>query len=85
MDEDRRRVEQLDGRGLKPVSWSRFRIHHYSSKSEEELEAKQRQWQSLGSVRRARGSSTAPRGELDETLTAYGPAVREAIERARGR
>ena len=41
VDEDRRRLEQLDGRGLKPVSWSRFRIHHYSSKSEEELEAEE--------------------------------------------
>ena len=32
-------------RGLKPVSWSEFRIHHYWSKSEEELEPKQQQWQ----------------------------------------
>ena len=31
-------MEPLDGRGLKPVSWSKFRIHHYGSKSEEELE-----------------------------------------------
>ncbi len=84
VDEDRRRLEQVDGRGLKPVAWSKFRIHHYASKSEEELVHKKRQWQSLGSVRKAGVPATASPGELDETLTAYGPAVREAIERARG-
>ena len=85
VDEDRRPVEQFDARGLKPVSWSKFRIHHYSSKSEEELEQKKQQWQSLGSARRARRPTTTSRGELDETLTAYGPAVREAISRAQRR
>jgi hypothetical protein len=85
VDENRRRVEQLDARGLKPVSWSRFRIHHYASKSEEELQRKKQQWQSLGSIRRARVPSAVPPGELDETLVAYGPAVRAAIEQARER
>jgi hypothetical protein len=85
VDENRRRVEQLDSRGLKPVSWSKFKIHHYSSKSEEELESKQQRWQSLGSARRPGVSIPAPGGEVDDALTAYGPAVREAIGRARGR
>ena len=41
-----------------------------------------RQWQSIGSSRSARAAKPSPRGELDETLTGYGPAVREAIERS---
>ena len=85
VDENRRPVDQLDARGLKPVSWSKFRIHHYWSKSEQELEQKTQQWQSLGSSRGAGVSTLAARGELDETLAAHGPAVREAIERARTR
>ena len=60
---------QLDGRGLKLVSWARFRIHHYWSKSEEELERKAQQWRSLGSGRGMRGGG--PPGERDETLAAY--------------
>ena len=78
VDEDMRPVDQLDGRGLKPVSWARFRIHHYWSKSEEELERKAQQWRSLGSGRGMRGGG--PPGERDETLAAYGPAVRSALE-----
>jgi len=85
VDEEGRPVDQLDARGLKPVSWSRFRIHHYASKSEEEHESKQQHWRSIGPVRRAGVSPPAQGGDLDETLLAYGPAVREAIERARGR
>ena len=85
VDEGHRPVEQLDSRGLKPVSWSKFRIHHYASKSEEELESKQERFQSLGGFRRARGPAAGTRGEVDETLTAYAPAVREAIKRARTR
>jgi hypothetical protein len=84
VDENRRAVDQLDGRGLKPVTWSRFRIHHYTSRSEEELERKNRHWLSM---RRARGmppSSGGPQGELDDTLAAYGPAVRSALERRAG-
>ena len=80
VDEHRRPVDQLDGRGLKPVSWSRLRIHHYWSKSEEELERKAQHWRSLGS---ARGMRTGgPPGELDEVLVAYGPAVRSALDRS---
>jgi glycosyl transferase family 92 len=79
VDEHMRPVDQLDGRGLKPVSWSRFRIHHYWSKSEEDLERKAQQWRSLGSGRRMRGGG--PPGERDETLAAYGPAVRSALDR----
>jgi glycosyltransferase involved in cell wall biosynthesis len=85
VDEHRRPVEQLDAYGRKPVSWSKFRIHHYGSKSEEEVERKTQQWQRAGSARAAHVHGVGPRGELDETLTAYGPPVREAIRRARGR
>ena len=83
VDEGHRAVEQLDSRGLKPVSWSKFRIHHYASKSEQELESKQERFQSLGGFRRARGPAMGARGDVDETLTASAPAVREAIKRAR--
>ena len=85
VDENQRPVEQLDPRGLKPVSWSSFRIHHYRSKSEEELARKTQRWQSLGSVRRADVSTAMAHGLVDETLASYGPAVREAIDRTRGR
>jgi hypothetical protein len=85
VDENRRPVDQLDSRGLKPVSWSKFKIHHYASKSEEELESKQQRWQSLGSARRASVSIPVAGGEVDDALAAYGPAVREAIERSRSR
>jgi hypothetical protein len=84
VDENRRPVEQLDPRGLKPVTWSKFRIHHYASKSEEELEEKKRQWQGLGSARRVRVSTSVPAGVRDDTLVAYGPAVRDAIARTFG-
>jgi hypothetical protein len=83
VDEHRRPVDQLDARGLKPVSWSKFRVHHYASRSEEELEQKVEQWQRIGSSRSARVAAPARLGERDETLAAYGPAVREAIARAR--
>lgn len=79
VDEEGRPVDQLDARGLKPVSWARFRIHHYWSKSEEELEHKSRQWGNLGAARETPAVGGAPHGELDETLIGYGPAVRAAI------
>ena len=85
VDENRRPVDQLDGYGRKPVSWSKFRIHHYGSKSEEEGERKTRQWHSMGTRRGANATSAGPQGELDETLTAYAQPVCEAIEQARVR
>jgi hypothetical protein len=85
VDEHRRPVAQLDARGLKPLSWSKFRIHHYWSRSEDELRRKREQWQSIGSARSARVANAGPRGDRDETLVKYGPAVREAIARARAR
>jgi len=84
VDENRRAVDQLDGRGLKPVTWSRFRIHHYGTRSEEELERKNQHWLSMGRGRGMRPSTGGPPGELDETLAAYGPAVRSALERRAG-
>ena len=81
VDENRRPVDQLDGYGLKPVSWARFRIHHYGSKSEEEAERKAQQWRSAISVWRRYAHTAGHPGQLDETLTAYGPPVREAIDR----
>jgi hypothetical protein len=85
VDELGRPVDQLDSRGLKPVSWSRFRINHYASRSQEETEAKQERWRTLGSSGRARGPAPPAGGELDETLVADAPAGREAIKRARTR
>jgi hypothetical protein len=85
VDEQGRPVDQLDQRGVKPVAWSRFRIHHYWSKSQEELERKSAQWGSLGAARETLGVRGGLHGDVDETLKGYGPAVREAIaRRARG-
>ena len=85
VDEEGRPVDQLDSRGLKPVSWSRFRIHHYWSKSQEELEHKSRTWEDLGAPRETLGVRGGPHGVVDETLKGYGPAVREAIALRAGR
>ncbi len=84
VDEEGRPVDQLDSRGLKPVSWSRFRIHHYWSRSQEELAQKSLRWGSLGAARETLAVRGALYGEVDETLTAYGPAVREAIAQRAG-
>jgi hypothetical protein len=85
VDENRRPVD-FDFRALKPVSWSRFRIHHYWSKSQEDFASKTTLWRDLGTQRGTYVElPQAPQGQLDETLAAYGPAVREALERrARG-
>ena len=85
VDENRRPVEQLDWNGLKPVSWSRFRIHHYGSKSEEEAERKAQQWRSATVVfRRERAPSRTPRpaGRDADRLRTAGARGDRAIQQA---
>ena len=63
-----------------PVAWSRLRVHHYWSRSEEERRRKA----SCGASRLVRGLPRAPVAEeshpvTDDTLARYGPEVREAL------
>jgi hypothetical protein len=86
VDENLRRVDQFDRSGLKPVSWERFRINHYPTKSQEEVDRKTAQWRDVGSLRTApvpRDTSglQAGLGVEDEVLVSYGAAVREALAR----
>jgi Glycosyltransferase family 92 len=81
VDEDRRPVDPLDRHGGKPVAWSRFRVNHYSTKSEEERERKAELWRDVGSLRAAPVAGPAKAGFRDDVLAAYGPAVREALGR----
>jgi hypothetical protein len=83
VDEDRRPVDPLRRMTRKPVAWSRLRVHHYFSRSEQERLRKAELWRDVGS---ARNVPTAPldrgrRTVRDETLVAYAPAVREALAR----
>jgi hypothetical protein len=86
VDENLRRVDQFDRSGMKPVAWSRFRINHYPTKSEEEFDRKNELWRDVGPLRTApvpRGT-TAIRGGLgveDDVLASYGSAVRQALAR----
>ena len=81
VDEDHRPVGPLDRHGGKPVAWSRFRVNHYSTKSEEERERKAELWRDAGSLRAAPVSGPARAWFRDEVLAAYAPAVRQALER----
>ena len=64
--------------------WSRLRVHHYFTRSEEERARKAAMWRAAGSTR---ALPTAPlddrRTVRDETLLAYAPRVRAALA-ARG-
>ena len=86
VDENLRPVDQYDRSGLKPASWSRFRINHYASRSKEELDRKVEMWRDVGSLRSApvpRGTSGISGGLLveDDVLASYGSAVRQALAR----
>jgi hypothetical protein len=62
-----------------PDSRSRFKIHHYASKSLEERRRKAQKWTDVGQPRLA---MSLPSGTVrDETLVAYAPEVREALAR----
>jgi hypothetical protein len=64
-----------------PVSFSRLRINHYRTKSEEELRRKWRMWDESGLSRREIPpllvEMTAH--EPDDTITSYLPALRDAL------
>jgi hypothetical protein len=76
--------------GIRPertfLSFSRLRINHYRTKSEEELRRKWEMWEEGGLSRREIPSSRvemSPIYELDETITSYVPALREALSGGR--
>ena len=86
VDEERRAVNPLKRMTRKPVVWSRLRVHHYFSRSEEERRRKASMWAEAGSIRRVPAAPLhLPRAVRDETLVAHAPAVREAIARAQAR
>jgi hypothetical protein len=73
--------------GIRPektfVSYSRLRINHYATKSEEELRRKWELWEEGGTERPELPSvrlEVSPIYELDETIQAYLPALRRALE-----
>jgi hypothetical protein len=82
VDENGRRVDPLKRITRKPVAWSRLRVHHYFTRSEEERLRKAKLWRDVGG---ARALPTAPlparRTVTDETLVPYGVAVRDAVAR----
>jgi hypothetical protein len=83
VNENKQPVEGGSGRRTW-VSFNRFRINHYRTKSEEELEEKLKLWESIGY---ARPQHSGPRaldqeGELDEAITRFVPALREAMQRS---
>jgi hypothetical protein len=83
VDEERRRLDMLRYDRRKPVCWSRLRVHHYWSRSEEERLRKATMWQEAGSPRELpQGPVPAAQHPVtDDSLVRYGPAVREALAR----
>ena len=81
VDENKRPITEAGGRGPIPISLERLRINHYWSKSREDLRRKAELWREAGSRRTKDGVSDQPYSVSDETLAAYGPAAREALER----
>ena len=69
------------------LSFDRLRINHYRTKSEEELRQKLELWESIGYARPQHSGPEAVErpGELDDTITRYVPALREATKRAAAR
>ncbi|MGH2980167.1 MAG: glycosyltransferase family 92 protein [Solirubrobacterales bacterium] len=69
--------------GRKPDSWARLKIHHYPLRSLEERRRKAQKWGDVGSSRPLLTGVIETRGGTvrDETLVAYAPAVREALDR----
>jgi hypothetical protein len=82
VDEDKRPIDPLKRITRKPVAWSRLRVHHYFTRSEEERLRKARLWRDVGG---ARALPTKPlparRTVRDETLVPYAAAVRDALSR----
>jgi hypothetical protein len=75
--------------GIRPerttISFSRLRINHYRTKSEEELRRKWAMWDERGLSRHDIPESRvemSPIYEPDEAITSYVPALREALGRS---
>jgi hypothetical protein len=82
VDEEMRPVDPLKRVTRKPVTWSRLRVHHYFSRSEEERLRKAELWRDIGGARTVPSAPLhLPRSVRDETLVPYAPAVREALAR----
>ena len=82
VDEERRPVDPLKRMTRKPVAWSRLRVHHYFTRSEEERRRKASMWAGTGSMRRVPATPLELRRTVrDEALAAHAPAVREALAR----
>jgi hypothetical protein len=86
VNENRGSVRKLFRPGKISTSFTRLRVNHYRTKSEEELERKMGLWtKAIGAERpdllpRARFNPNLY--ELDDTITMYAPAVREALASA---
>jgi hypothetical protein len=82
VDEDRRRVDPLKRITRKPVAWSRLRVHHYFTRSEEERLRKAELWRDVGGARALpTGPLPARRTIRDESLLPYAAPVRAALAR----
>jgi hypothetical protein len=66
-----------------PVAWSRLRIHHYWTRSEEERRRKAELWARAGSSRALPRAPVpdASHPVTDDALVRFAPAVREALAR----
>jgi hypothetical protein len=83
VNEDKRPLDMERYRDRSPPAWSRLRIHHYWSRSEEERRRKAGLWSDAGSSRAEprRPVPDASHPVTDDTLARYGPAVRESLAR----
>jgi hypothetical protein len=73
----------VHGISTKSTSFSRLRINHYVTKSDEEALAKlgrPKEWADSRSWRASRIEDSYPQ-ERDEAITSYLPALREALDR----
>jgi hypothetical protein len=90
VNEDRRPVDMGRSHSRSSVAWSRLRVHHYWSRSEEERRRKAERWEEIDYWRAPRRSARFLQREsiadaihpvTDDSLTGYAPAVREALAR----
>jgi hypothetical protein len=83
VDEEKRPLDMRRYGRRHPLAWSRLRVHHYWSRSEEERRRKADLWQAIGSSRSVPRAPVQKRGHpvRDESLVRYAPAVGEALAR----
>jgi hypothetical protein len=75
-------VDPLKRITRKPVAWSRLRVHHYFTRSEEERVRKAELWRDVGGARAVPTAPLPPSPTIrDETLATYAPQVHEALAR----